>query len=156
MNNEFFEIIKITDLKEKEIESFYINPTLTESERITLIMKKGHLTQKLSLISNLRKYFTNKSCVEIFFNFIKDKFLDLEQELQINIIETLTKFFRSSFSLNEILDNISDNHVRQLLLLIVKFVVNDEKSQVNYLNRFNNFFSFVFRTTLFILIFSML
>lgn len=129
MNNEFIEIIQITDFKEKEIASFSVNPNLSDSERITFIMKKGHLSQKLSLIANLRNYLTSKACVETFFNFIKEKFLDLEQELQISIIETLTKFLSPPFN-NEILSNINETHIRQMITLIVKYVVNDEKSQV--------------------------
>lgn len=93
ITGEFIEIIKLTDFKEKEIESFYIDPLLSDEERITYIMKKGFLCQKRSLVSNLKDYFLSKSCIKTFFNILEDKFLDMEQELQLHIIETLTIFY---------------------------------------------------------------
>lgn len=131
MMEEFIEVIKITDIKAKEIENFSINPDYSESERILYVLKKGHISQKLSLVNNLKVLLSSVECVNAFFTYIEDKFLDFEQELQFQIIQTLTSFYLSPVN-SVIVENISSIHINSLLVLITKIVVNDEKNEVSY------------------------
>lgn len=129
-----FEFIKVTDLKQREIESLYINPELNENERMIYILKKGFLNQKISLISNLKKYFLKYSnCIESFFQYFEDKFLDMETELQTSILVFIISLYTPPYEEN-ILNKIKEKQVNGILDLIIKSVVNDEKSDVSKYN----------------------
>jgi hypothetical protein len=127
---EFIEVIKITDIKAREIENFSINPDFSDSERILFVLKKGHISQKISLVNNFKFLLTSIDCVNAFFSYIEDKFLDFEQELQYLIVQTLTSFYLPPVTIS-IVENISSIHINSLLVLIVKIVVNDEKNEVS-------------------------
>lgn len=134
MFGEFIEVFTITDLKQKEIESFRIDESLNDSERIYYVLKKGHHSQKLSLVQNLEKYFKKTSNVESFFKLIQEKFLDFDPELQSTIILAFNDMYSVNKITNqfnhEILKLITNEYVNILLVLIVKSVIVDERNEV--------------------------
>lgn len=132
MNGEYFEIIKISDFKEREIESYYIDPDLTEFEKLIYIIKKGALNQKIAFINNLHFFLSDSESIQTFFNVLKDKMFDFEQEVQLHIVQTLTKYYTYPFRKEITL--ITEEHVHILLVLIVRIVTDDEKSKVKLFN----------------------
>jgi hypothetical protein len=129
MSTEYYEIIKISDFKEREIEAYYINPDLSEIDKLTYIMKKGSLNQKISFACNLEFYLTDQNSINAFFDLLKEKMLDFEMEFQHQIIETLIKFYTIPYE--EILKFINKEHIHSLLVLIIQIVTDDEKSKKN-------------------------
>lgn len=132
MNGEYYEIIKISDFKEREIESYYIDPDLTEFEKLIYIIKKGALNQKIAFINNLHFFLSDSGSIKTFFNVLKEKMFDFEQEVQLHIVLTLTKYYTYPYR-NEI-KLITDEHIHILLVLIVRIVTDDEKSKVDFYN----------------------
>lgn len=137
MSTEYYEIIKISDFKEREIEAYYINPQLSEIDKLTYIMRKGCLNQKISFAYNLEFYLTDQNSINVFFDFLKEKMLDFEMEFQHQIVETLIKFYTIPY--DDILKFFKTEHIHSLLVLIIQIVTDDEKSKKNdiYIRLFN-------------------
>lgn len=130
MANEFYEVIKITDLKEREIEAFYINPNLTEKEKLSFVLRKGVYSQKMAFISNIKFYLEDEDCVDALFEILEEKMLDFEQEFQLHIIKTFEKIFTEPYA--DEIKNLHEKHINCFMVLIVKLITEDEKSKVSY------------------------
>lgn len=128
-NYEYYETIKISDFKDREIESFYINPDLEETEKLALVLRKGSLSQKMSFITNLPFYINTDENTDFVFNLLKDKMFDYEQELQVHTAQAITELYSSPRL--ECIQCIRERHIEIVLTLIVKIVVDDEKSKVS-------------------------
>lgn len=128
-NYEYYETIKISDFKDREIESFYINPDLIDTEKLALVLRKGSLSQKMSFLTNIPFYIINEESADFVFNLLKDKMFDFEQELQVHVAQTINELY-SPLKL-EYVQYINEHHVDIILTLIVKIVIDDEKSKVS-------------------------
>lgn len=139
---EYFEIIKISDVKEREIEAYYINPELSEFDKFLFVIKKGNSSQKISFAQNLDFYINTPESAKCFFDLLKEKMFDFEQELQIKISQTLIKFYTEPY--NEIIYMFTKEQVYSLLVVIIQIIIDDEKSKKNsvFIELFNNIVKF--------------
>ncbi len=126
---EYFEIIKISDVKEREIEAYYINPDLSEFDKFLYVLKKGNLSQKISFAQNLEFYINTPESVKCFLDLLKEKMFDYEQELQIKLSQTLIRFFTEPY--NDIIHLFSKEQIYSLLVVIIQIIIDDEKSKKN-------------------------
>ena len=136
MYNEYYEVIRIPDLKEREIEAFYVDESLSNYDKLIYILKKGVLCQKLSYITNIEFYLLTKDHIDRFFEFLNDEIYNLENELQLHIFFKFQELFNKDKANNNIINNLNENHVNDLIVIIVKLIVEDEKNKVNYIYRY--------------------
>ena len=130
MYNEYYEIIKIPDLKEREIEAFYINENYSSLDKLLYVLKKGVVSQKMAFITNINFYISSEESVNSFFEFINEKIYSLECEVQMHLFDVLNKLFLDSNS--SIIVNIKEKHINYLLIIIVKLIIEDEKNKVSF------------------------
>ena len=135
-NSDFNEEFKIMDNREREIESYFIDPEMSDVDRVNFVLRKGNYSQKICLLQNFSDFLSSKLVVEAFLNYFQDKFDELEQELQSKIIATMSKFY--SKKLNLFVDHINEHQVNSIVSLLVKSCVNDERNEKNlqYINFF--------------------
>lgn len=132
MIDEYSEIIKVFNQKDKEIESFIIDVNMDDCEKISYILKKGHNKQKLGLIYNLQYIICNDLKIEVFFSLIFEKFYDFDQNVQIAIIDKISDILSNpKYAMTK--EKIKDEYISQLLVIIVKNLINDEKYDVSFL-----------------------
>lgn len=130
MIDEYSEIIKVFNHKDKEIESFTIDINMSDTEKISYILKKCHNKQKLGLIYNLQYILNNENTMEVFFSLIFEKFYDFDQAVQISIIDKISEILSKNVY-DKIQDKIKEDYISQLLVIIVKNLINDEKYDVS-------------------------
>lgn len=136
MIDEYSEIIKVFNHKDKEIESFTIDINMSDTEKISYILKKCHNKQKLGLIYNLQYILNNENTMEVFFSLIFEKFYDFDQSVQISIIDKISEILSKNMY-EKLQEKIKDEYISQLLVIIVKNLINDEKYDVSliFINR---------------------
>ena len=136
MIDEYSEIIKVFNHKDKEIESFTIDINMSDTEKISYILKKCHNKQKLGLIYNLQYILNNENTMEVFFSLIFEKFYDFDQAVQISIIDKISEILSKNMY-EKLQEKIKDEYISQLLVIIVKNLINDEKYDVSliFINR---------------------
>lgn len=134
--SEFYEIIRISDMKEREIEAFYIDPDLMEFDKLRFVLKKGTISQKISFIQNFRFYINDYESINGFFEILKEKMLILDGDIQIEIVKALTILFQ--YYTNEI-KKIKKEYIQFLLELLIQLITEDEKNKKNeiYISLFN-------------------